>query len=267
MGHQRLGSIPKSKNWSQVVAAVTAGGGGAGGGAAVEAINAIADTTLTAAAPALQRATDDQGLRYTFFLLTQIALASRQDDWRESLRRLGLELDDGASVFDLTLELQRCVDDYVAVRGGSTDVGEMAQQAAGEAISQLTRDAARTLFGEGIAELQDAVRRLSTKAGFSRLGQQFFGSFMSRFLNFYLSRVTAANVGTPSLGQIGELSHFNEALDLHCKQSARIVHDFAGEWYSKTEYQHGIDLENTSGFMAVALRKLADELRQQREGA
>src|SRR6202008_1785632 len=101
--------------------------------------------------------------------------------------------------------------------------------------------------------LQDAVRKLSTKAGFARLGQRFFGYFMSRFLNFYLTRVTAGQVGNPGLENVGHLSHFNEALDLHCNQSARIVHDFCGEWYSRTEFKHGIDLANTSGFMAVAL--------------
>ena len=69
------------------------------------------------------------------------------------------------------------------------------------------------------------------------------------------------------IGDTDELSGLNEALKTHCLQSARIVHDFCGEWYSKTEFQRGIDLENTSGFMAVALRKLEAELRRQREGA
>jgi hypothetical protein len=42
------------------------------------------------------------------------------------------------------------------------------------------------------------------------------------------------------------------------------VHDFCGEWYSKTEFREGIDLDNTSRFMAVALKKLQDELKRQR---
>ena len=83
---------------------------------------------------------------------------------------------------------------------------------------------------------------------------------MTRFLNFYLSRVTAGQ-----LGGAENLSRFNEALATHCNQSARIVRDFCGEWYSKTEFQQGIDLENSSRFLAVALQKLKAELGQQRE--
>jgi len=47
------------------------------------------------------------------------------------------------------------------------------------------------------------------------------------------------------------------------EESARIVRDFCGEWYSKTEYEQGINLDNSSRFLAVAVRKLRSELEQQ----
>jgi hypothetical protein len=53
-------------------------------------------------------------------------------------------------------------------------------------------------------------------------------------------------------------------LRAHCNQSARIVRDYCGEWYSKTEYQKGINLKNTSGFLHVAFEKLRNELKQQK---
>ena len=55
-------------------------------------------------------------------------------------------------------------------------------------------------------------------------------------------------------------------LSITAFKAARIVHDFCGEWYSKTEFREGIDLENTSRFLAVALRKLQAELGKQRTG-
>jgi hypothetical protein len=267
MGHQRLGDIPTSRKWSAVVEAVAGEGTGPEGtGGLAEAVSEIADLTLDAAQAGLQRAIDDPGLRFTFYLLTQIVLAAREPDWKDRLGRVNLHLSDDSSIFDFTTEVQDAVDRYLASHGTPTDVSEMAQQAAGQAIAELAGPNARTLFGSGAAELQDALHKLSTKAGFARLGQRFFGCFMSRFLNFYLSRITAGRVDGARLGQVGELSRFNEALERHCNQSARIVQDFCGEWYSKTEFQHGIDLENTSRFMAVALKKLQAELEKQREG-
>jgi hypothetical protein len=248
-----------------VVAEVTGGPAAAGGvgPSATDNIEAISHKTLEAAEAGLRRAIDDEGLRYTFYLLTQVVLAGREPDWRQALGELGIHLQDDASVFDLTAGFQRLIDDHVEAGAGPTEVSEMAQQAAGEAVASLAGPRAASLFGSGQAELQEAVRSLSTKAGFSDLGQRFFACFMSRFLNFYLSRITAGQVGG-RIVDAGDLGHFNDALATHCLQSARIVHDFCGEWYSKTEFQKGIDLGNTLGFMAVALRKLEAELGRQR---
>lgn len=269
MGHQRLGDIPKTQRWNAVVATVAAGGGGGGAGGLAglaQSVGDIADRTLEAAEAGLERAIDDAGLRYTFYLLTQIVLAARETDWRAELRQVGIDIDESASLFDFTDAVQEAIETHVRGHGGSTDISEMAQQSAGQALTELAGPDAVMLFGSGSAEAQDAVRKLSTKAGFARLGQRFFGCFTARFLNFYLSRITAGEVGKPSLDHTGDLSRFNEVLLIHCNQSARIVHDFCGEWYSKTEFQKGISLENTSGFMAVAVRKLQAELRRQEEG-
>lgn len=267
MGHQRLGDVPKSRKWSVLISAV------AGEGASVDSTDSlslvvaeVADLTLDAAQSGLQRAIDDPGLRYTFYLLTQIVLAARETDWQQRMADLGIHLSADSSLFDCTAAVQDAVDRYLVLHGRPTDVSEMGQQAAGQAIAELVGPNAKTLFGSGAAELQDALHKLSTKAGFARLGQRFFGCFMSRFLNFYLSRITAGRVGGPRLNQVGELTQFNDAFDQHCNQSARIVRDFCGEWYSKTEFQHGIDLANTSRFMAVALKKLQAELETQKDG-
>lgn len=262
MGHQRLGEIPKSQRWITVVAAVAGAGGTQ---AAPSSVAEIARLTLDAASDGLERAKHDPGLRYTFYLLTQLVLAARESDWRDRLARHGIVLQEDSSLFDLTVGLQQVIEDHVLSRGGSSDVGEIAQQAACEAVAALAGPNARTLFGQGSAELQDAVRQLSTRAGFRRLGQHFFGRFTARFLNFYLSRVTAG-AGSGPLAGVPTQSRFNDELSTHCHQSARIVRDFCGDWYSKTEFKEGITPENTSRFMAVALDKLRAEIEKQRGG-
>jgi hypothetical protein len=268
MGHQRLGDIPKTQRWNTVVEMVT-GGGGASSGAVGIAIDVpqVAAEALVAAEAGLDATVNDYGLRFTFYLLTQIVLSAREMDWQAGLAEQGIKLAPDSSLFDLTSEVQRTIDERVCRHGRATTISEMAQQAAGEAIASLAGPAAVTLFGSGREELQEAIRQLSTKAGFAKLGQKFFGCFMARFLNFYLSRLTASQVGGSRLPDMANLSEFNEVLRTHCHQSARIVHDFCGEWYAKTEFQKGIDLNNTSGFMAVVVRKLQAELRKQREAS
>lgn len=273
MGHTRLGKIPTTRKWKAVVSLVSTGSS-TGSSATLgspnlvsQNIDAIASQTLDAAQGGLDAAINDLGLRYTFFLLTQIALAARSDNWKQQLADLGLELSDNSTLYDLTTELQSSVDDFLFRNKHNSDISEMAQKAAGEAISVLASPKSTSMFGNGLDQVQIAIKDLSTKKGFSTLGQKFFGLFMSHFLNFYLSRVTATNINSRTVQQVGEISRFNEALRTHCEQSARVVHDFCGEWYSKTEYQKGIDLDNTSGFVAIAVKKLQAELRQQESAA
>lgn len=265
MGHTRLGSIPKTRAWTEVVEQVA--GTSLGGFAALASADmaAIAAKTLEAAGKGLDKAVDDSGVRYTFYLLTQLALASRTRDWEAELGRHDIRLSRDSSFFDFTAEVQAAIDRYVGQSpSGATDLNEIAQQSAGEAILSLAGARTPSLFGGGSVDVQDAMRSLSTKKGFGELGQQFFGRFLGRFLNFYLSRVTAAQLGRQRLRDLGDVAQFNEALRSHCEQSARVVRDFCGSWYSKTQYEQGIDIENTSRFLAVAMQKLRSELEQQK---
>lgn len=269
MGHTRLGTIPKSRKWNVVVSSVTSNSVSSSGTASSisENVSDLAQQTLTAAQGGLDAAVNDLGLRYTFYILTQIVLAARTNEWESRLKELGIKVSSNANLEELTTEMQSVIDDYLFSKSHNTDVSEMAQKAAGEAITILAAPKSTSLFGDDLEQVKIAVKDLSTKKGFSTLGQKFFGLFMAQFLNFYLSRVTASNLSAATIQQVGEISQFNDVLRIHCEQSAKVVYDFCGEWYSKTEYQRGIDLENTSGFVAVAVKKLQAELKQQESSA
>ena len=266
LGHTRLGPLPKSKSWNQVVESLT------GSGLRQYAVSSsafrvdiIAAEALKAARSTLARASYDPGVRYTFYLLTKLVLASRNPDWRSELDRHGISLSDRSNVFDLTAEVQGAIDRYIGgTSRGATDLSEMAQQAAGEALTSLLASQTPSIFGDSEStDLMHALRSLSTKKGFGQLGQKFFARFVARFLNFHLSRATAAGLGAPRLQNLGYIGEFNQALTTHCEESARIVRDFCGDWYAKTEYERGIDLANSARFLAIAVRKLKSELQQQ----
>jgi hypothetical protein len=267
VGHTRLGTLPKTRKWNDLVEQIAGTLTGSVAAGATADIQVIAAQTLDASSKALDKVARDSGVRYTFYLLTQVALASRTSKWEDALADHGIHLTSDSTVFDLTVEVQGAIDRYIR-RGpfGATDLSEMAQQSAGEALLSLAGLRTPSLFSGGSADAQNAIRSLSTKTGFGKLGQRFFGRFVARFLNFYLSRVTAATLGRQRLQDLGDIAQFNKALEMHCDQSARIVRDFCGEWYSKTEYQKGIDLGNASTFLAIAVKKLGKELAQQRAG-
>ncbi len=264
MGHTRLGKLPKTQKWQDLVSRIAGSMIGGGVLSAASYMEAIAAETLEASRQGLDNAKHDSGVHYAFYLLTQVTLASRSANWEEALARHKIRLANDSTVFDLTCEVQAAIDRHVSgSASGATDLSEMAQQSVGETLMSLAGTRSANLFGDGGEEVKNTVRGFSTKKGFGELGQRFFGRFVARFLNFYLSRATAAALGGPRLPDLSDISDFNEALRTHCDQTARIVRDFCGEWYSKTAYEKGISPENTSRFVAVAVRKLSSELEHQ----
>src|SRR5215469_16132475 len=75
MGHIRLGTLPKTQKWNQVVNLIASGGD----------VERIAAASADAAEHGLERAAHDEGLAHAFWLLTQIpqgVLATRQGPLR-----------------------------------------------------------------------------------------------------------------------------------------------------------------------------------------
>jgi len=89
MGHKRLGTLPRTKRWQQVVALLDAG----------ESVARIAAASSVAAEGALFRATNDPALTRAFWLLTQLPLAARQIDFPERIRELGLPVGSNPQLF------------------------------------------------------------------------------------------------------------------------------------------------------------------------
>ncbi len=264
MGHTRLGKIPKSARWSSIIGIIAGEGGDEGDLPLCEAVAQIALDALEAAETGLEKASNDIGLCYTFFLLIKTILAARADRWTDELERLGIHLSEQHGLLDLTSEIQARIDDHLYSHSCNTDIAEMAQQAASEALSQKAASRQMSLFGTSKDLLKESLKEVSTKKGFGELSQKFFGLFLSRYLNFYISRATASNVGGKRLNQVGDLAKFNEALRRHCEQSAQILTEFSGSWYSKANFEGGIDFSKTRGFIGVAIEKLKSELKQQR---
>ena len=255
MGHIRLGRLPATKPWNKVVELLRAGSD----------IGALADETANAAETELQSAKGDPSLAYTVWLLTQLPLAARSEQYRERLGELGFDAGAEESVLSLVAGFSRAVHRNVAGRNDRTDLGELALQAAAESLSKLMRGGTALLFGSDAEDVQCELSRLATKDGFAGLAREFFASLTQKTLEYYISRELPNHVGPdrtiPSIeGQVA----FRSALEKHCREASEIVETFAGGWYSKSNFEGTLNPTTAQGFTDYALKKMRDELRIRR---
>lgn len=253
MGHIRLGELPRTRKWEQVVELIKRDGDAA----------TIAAAALDAAEKGFQQAAEDEGLGRATWLLTQIPLAAREANYLDRLKALGVAVAGEPGLVELVGAFTDAVDAQMRRAGGRTDLGEMAQMAAAETLAKILGERSRSLFGTSPGDVQRELAALATTKQFGTLARDFFARLTRRYLTFYLSRELSNHVGGERrFANIADHAEFNAALDLHCRQASKIIEEFAGSWFSKTNWERGISPEDVRGFAWVALKKLRAELRK-----
>ena len=257
MGHIRLHALPKTLKWQEVVGLLDGEGD----------IDAIAAATSEAAETALKYASDDPALVNAIWLLCQIPLAARSEDFAGSLRELGLKVGDNPSLMEVVSAYSEAVDELVRRDAGTrTDLGEMAQLSGVEVLTLTVGERLPGLFGPSAEDVKTELGKLATTKQFSTLARDFFTRLTERYLSYFLSREIPNHVGGDRrLKTVDDHTEFNRALELHCRQASRIVEEFAGGWFSKTNFEGGITPEKARGFAWVAFKKIRAELRKRRD--
>lgn len=257
MGHIRLGNLPKSKRWREVVAALAEG----------EDVANIAARAALASENALNQVGADPLVLHIVSLLTELPLAARGPAFVADLQELGLEVSGAPSLLEITSAFSDAVDEWAFEYGDRSDLGEIAHMAAVESLTRVAGANLPSLFEPTPDEVRHGLGRLASGQGFAALAQYFFAQLTERTLNYYLSRELPNHVGPSARFPTDrERQRFNDDLSRHCWEAARIVNAFAGGWYGKTVYQEGgLTPDKVRGFTSFALKKMRLELRKRRD--
>ncbi len=259
MGHQRLGNLPTSRLWRDVVAALS------GTADAAE----IAGLSAAAAGSAFQQARQSTAFVDVVELLIRLPLAARMPDYVDGLNELGLKLETAPSFPELMAALVARMDAAgSAVGNGETsDVPELARLAALDALAGLIEPQLPGLFGADPADVRSALGKFASGQQFSVLAREFYARFIYRTLDYYLSRQLAVHTGPGRRFEgFADRRAFEAALATHCRESTLIIGDHSSGWFGKHVYLKG-DLSEpvVRNFVAYSLRKVLSELGKRQD--
>lgn len=259
MGHSRLGSIPKSRKWKSVLALFLASNPSEN----IDAIQQLISDTSAKAIDALQstfcQLSNDAVFVKIFYSLVELGLAKNQPG--NSLYETDITSIDTTQA--LINAYQRHIDTYIDGHAQHTDISEIAQRAACQALSVLSRNAQAKLLTNDQDVIDHIHESTKTNKGFSALAHEFFSNFTYLYLNFHLSRFSADTLGKGIISNIADVTAFNDALYRHCRQSAKIISKFSEEWVSKTKYIEGINRNNISRYIYTVTDKISKEFIHQ----
>ena len=146
-----------SRRWTQVVDLLDAGSLDTG---------ELAAAVFEAADYRLRQLANDQGLGYSFWLLTRIALAARGNTFVEDLSRLGITTDPGLSSLQFIAQVTDRAREQISVSPSEGDFAELGSLALRTALTETVGQQGLSLFGSSVEDLQAAFRGYSTQPTF-----------------------------------------------------------------------------------------------------
>jgi hypothetical protein len=255
MGHIRLGYMPRTREWTEVVQLLVQGA----------SANQVAVAAIRAVEDGLKQAASDAGVVATVRLLLMIPHAARNDPFSDSLAACSVRVPSDPSFMDVLGGFSDALDAAMPNNRGRTDLGEMAQMAAAETLAATVGAESTSLYGASPDAVRQAFAGLATVNRFGLFARMFFARFTFKTLDYFLSRAAADHVGEGRrFTTLDTYAEFSGALELHCKEAARYVEQFSGEWASRENYETGGTFggDLVPRFIGGAMNKLVNEFKR-----
>jgi hypothetical protein len=256
MGHTRLGTLPQSRKWREVVELIAVGAN----------VQQVASSTVNAADSAFSFVKDDRGYHEAVWILTQLGLASSHADPLAYLRSVGIDIPANTSLPGIAVAISAALSNQPDTRHPQSDLAELAHRALVDAVVQRLEPKLQqqSLFNLDSEHARQALLQFGSQKEFAKLSREFFSRLTQECMNYFLSKTLATQLGE---GQrfvtTNQMAHFEEAMEKHCRESSKIVEQFSEEWFSKHRFTENKDIsrESVEGFASYALKKIRDELK------
>lgn len=258
MGHVRLGTLPKTRAWKEVIALIASGAD----------VSAIADQTMCAADKAFEAIQNDSEFGDTVEMMTHLAIAARKDDPGKYLESVGIRLSTQTSLAEVSVVLTEALERRAANGGYRSDFGELAHSALVGAVVERLNERFGPMFAPTSKEVHAALSDLGKKSQFGGLSRTFFAKLTNSSIDYFLSRTVGTQIGEGQrFATTNQVAQFKGALELHCKEASEIVERYSADWFSKHHFQSSgnIPESETKGFGWYAMKKMRDELKMRAE--
>ena len=253
MGHERVGALPRSRRWVDVVDRIA-------DAAEVDGdVRNLANLILQNVRSRLRVIPNDSGVVAALQFLIGLSLSASSQVSRDSLGPIAIDLDSNPSPLRLATQLGRWVEEHQQ----SVEYAEIARKAAVDAISVWTEQETRQLSFTGQHEQASEIwRNASDGKGFCEVSRLFFAKFVERYLNYFLSREASSQVGCTEARQrlADRLQEHVNGISHHAFETARITQSFAAGWFNSHARDRMPTADEISGFLAVSIGKLREEL-------
>ncbi|MDO9534068.1 MAG: hypothetical protein Q7J85_01770 [Bacillota bacterium] len=258
MGHERIGFLPKTKQWQSIVHELVKYSGDS------EVISKIAENTLYCIRSSYNSIAYDESMISAIRFLTTLCFSASSDSQGEYLNQQGFCTDSELSLFSL----MKSVEQYLATSTASLEINKMAKDALMQALVTYKQSHETVQLKLAGFESDSVWSKTATGAAFCELTRSFVASFTDRQLRYYLERVAAGTLSNYSqlVSFTKELTAQTNAITSHTSEVSKIMQSFAAGWYNKYSARTTPPDSDISRFLSMAFGKIKEEFRREAAG-
>ncbi|MBK7036826.1 MAG: hypothetical protein IPH42_10960 [Bacteroidetes bacterium] len=259
MGHERIGYLPKSKKWRDIVDEI------ANFTANSDTIAQIANHTTKNLIERYNNIEVDNGVLASFKFLILLSQAPRHKNPSEFLAKQGIQL---PTNFNL-LGLSRAIREFINSSSESKEYSAFANHALIETVSQWTKQSQiqKSIQFDIDKNSFDEWRTAADGSGFCELSRMFFSNFTDNYLRYFLEREASAKINN-----LFDRDTFNKKLDEHVNEiskhafeTSKITQSFSAGWFNKNAKDEIPSIEKIQGFVSFCFKKLNSEITREKE--
>lgn len=253
MGHERVGILPRSRSWRNIVIQISQVAD------SEVSVAQIANATLTNVRKQFGEIHQDEGVKAAFLFLVGLASIKTEDSISSKSPIPYVDLSLNPSPLKLAVALR----DWIFAHRQSFEYADIAQKAATDAIASWTEQQKQqpSLFDRA-NNVSDIWLKASSGSGFCEVARFFFAKFTERYLNYFLAREASAVL--PSVNDREKFSlcleEHVDAISKHAFETAKITQSFAAGWFNKYVHQRSLSKKDVEGFLRLAFGKIREEL-------
>ncbi|MCW3111070.1 MAG: hypothetical protein JWQ09_5576 [Segetibacter sp.] len=254
MGHERVGTLPKTERWKNIVNSIS------NYTDADDTIIAIAAQTSKNVRRRFININQDGGVFAAFKFIILLAHCAKSKTAFEKLSEEGIDLPEDFNLYDLAYSIQ----EYVSKNSDSKEYSAFATQSIIETISEWSKsnETNQSNLFESNENSLELWQKASNGAGFCEISRLFFSKFTERYLKYFLEREAASKIDN-----LFDRTQFNKNLERHVDriskhafETSKITQSFAAGWFNKYAKEKLPTDKRINGFLSFAFQKINSEL-------
>ena len=259
MGHERLGSLPKTKPWKTVVAQI------ASFSSSESSVAEITQQTLRNVRSRFDNIESDSGVFSSFEFLVLLAFASKERNPSKYLSSKGIQTSEKLTPLQLAKEISK----WVTKSKGSNEYAAFAQAAAVDSVSEWYRkqNTSQTNLFDSELSSADVWKKSGNGSGFCELSRLYFSKFTERYLKYFLEREASSQINTLANRNRfdSEIREHVAEISEHAFETAKITQSFAAGWFNNQVKKGFPSKKSIQSFLSISFGKMRSELLREED--